>query len=229
MEPMKSLTLLDMFLAADVVVQTVIIGLLIASLWSWAIILEKSWRIRRLRRRADAFDDRFWSGGSLDDLFDDVAQNPQDPMQECFVVGMREWRQSTKRMYGSTELRAGISQRVERVMTVTMERELASIQRHLSFLATLGSTAPFVGLFATVWGIMNSFQAIAVSGNTSLAVVAPGIAEALFATAVGLIAAIPAVVAYNALSTSINGYASRLGSFLDEFSTILNRHLEERM
>jgi biopolymer transport protein TolQ len=224
-----SLSMFDLFLQADSIVKLVMLILLIASFWSWAVIFDKVLRLRRLQQAAASFEDTFWSGGSLDDLYDRVGQRPMDPMSAVFAAAMREWRRSAaKGLLGTPGVRSSLQQRIERVMNVTVGREMDRVERFMSFLATVGSTAPFIGLFGTVWGIMNSFQAIAASKNTSLAVVAPGIAEALFATALGLVAAIPAVVAYNKLATDFGRYASRLEGFATEFSAILSRQLDER-
>src|SRR5919206_651443 len=223
------LSILGLFLQADIIVKVVMLLLLIASFWSWAVIFDKVMRLRRLRRDAQSFEESFWSGGSLDDLFDRVGNRPTDPMSAIFAAAMREWRRSAaKGLIGSPTLRASLQDRIERVMNVTVGREMERLEKFMPYLATVGSTAPFVGLFGTVWGIMNSFQAIAAQKNTSLAVVAPGIAEALFATALGLVAAIPAVIAYNKLSTDFGRYAGRLEAFASEFSAILSRQLDER-
>ena len=225
----SSLSMFDLFLQSDSIVKFVMLILLAASFWSWAVIFDKVLRLRRLRQAASSFEDTFWSGGSLDDLYDRVGQRPIDPMSAVFGAAMREWRRSAaKGLLGTPGMRSSLQQRIERVMNVTVGREMDRVERFMSFLATVGSTAPFVGLFGTVWGIMNSFQAIAASKNTSLAVVAPGIAEALFATALGLVAAIPAVVAYNKLATDFGRYAGRLEGFATEFSAILSRQLDER-
>ncbi|MGE0257652.1 MAG: protein TolQ [Alphaproteobacteria bacterium] len=224
-----SLSMFDLFLQSDSIVKFVMLILLLASFWSWAVIFDKVLRLRRLQRAAASFEDTFWSGGSLDDLYDRVGTRPADPMSAVFGAAMREWRRSAARgLLGTPGMRSSLQQRIERVMNVTVGREMDRVERFMSFLATVGSTAPFVGLFGTVWGIMNSFQAIAASKNTSLAVVAPGIAEALFATALGLVAAIPAVVAYNKLATDFGRYAGRLEGFATEFSAILSRQLDER-
>ena len=216
-----------LFIQADVIVKAVMIGLILASFWCWAIIFEKIMRMRRLRRQASQFEESFWSGGSLDDLFDRIGSRPVDPMSAVFSSAMREWRRSTSRSGREGDPHHSLSERIDRAMQITLNRELEQLERYMTFLASVGSTAPFVGLFGTVWGIMNSFAAIAISKNTSLAVVAPGIAEALFATALGLVAAIPAVVAYNKLSTDINRYAGRLEAFAGEFGTILSRQNED--
>ncbi|KAA0688711.1 MULTISPECIES: protein TolQ [Azospirillum] len=220
------ITMWGLFWQADLIVKVVMLMLLVASVWCWAIIIEKLMRIRRLNAQADAFEESFWSGGSLDALYDRIGQNPTDPMSATFAAGMREWRHAADRGIGS--MKGSLQQRVERVMSVTIGREMLRAERYMTFLASVGSTAPFIGLFGTVWGIMNSFTSIAASGNTSLAVVAPGIAEALFATALGLVAAIPAVISYNKFTTDLGRYADRLETFSGEFSAILSRHLEER-
>ena len=222
-------SLWGLFIKADLIVKIVIVLLFLASIWCWAIIVEKFLRIRRLRGLADEFEDSFWSGGSLEDLYDRLSERPGHPMEVLFTAAMREWRRSTSRgLTHDDTLRAGIRERIAQVMQVTLNREMERLERYLSFLATVGSTAPFLGLFGTVWGIMNSFQAIAISKNTNLSVVAPGIAEALFATALGLVAAIPAVIAYNKFASDLSRYANRLEGFSGEFNAILSRQLEER-
>ncbi|HYH37186.1 MAG TPA: protein TolQ [Azospirillum sp.] len=221
------ITIWGLFWQADLLVKLVMLLLLAASVWCWAIIIEKLMRLRRLNAQADAFEEAFWSGGSLDALYDRIGKRPEDPMSATFAAGMREWRHAADRGLGSA-MKTSLQQRVERVMSVTIGREMARAERYMTLLASVGSTAPFIGLFGTVWGIMNSFTSIAASNNTSLAVVAPGIAEALFATAMGLLAAIPAVIAYNKFSTDLSRYADRLETFAGEFAAILSRHLEER-
>ncbi len=223
------LTVIGLFLHADWIVKGVLVLLILASIWSWAIIIEKIFRLRKLDGQAGDFEDLFWSGGALEDLYDRVGVQPQDPMSAMFGAAMREWRRSAARGTATaTQMRAGLQQRIERVMYVTLGREMDRLERYMTFLASVGSTAPFIGLFGTVWGIMNSFHAIGASKNTSLAVVAPGISEALFATALGLVAAIPAVIAYNKLSSDLTRYAGRLEAFAGEFGAILSRQLEER-
>ncbi|WNJ98986.1 protein TolQ [Thalassospiraceae bacterium LMO-JJ14] len=217
-------TIISMFLRADIVVKSVMVILVLASIWCWAIIFEKLLTVRRLNKRSSEFEQAFWSGKSLDDLFDRVAANPRDPMAAVFSAAMREWRRVSNS--ASANIKLGLSERIDRVMQITVHREMDRAEKYMTFLATTGATAPFVGLFGTVWGIMHSFQSIAISSNTSLAVVAPGIAEALFATALGLLAAIPAVVAYNKLSRDLDRYAGRLESFAGEFSAILSREMD---
>ena len=217
-----------LFLRADPVVKAVIILLLVASIWCWAIIFDKVMGLRRLNARSTDFEQAFWSGNSLDDLYERIASQPRDPMSAVFVSAMREWRRTSTNGAAGPDTRVGVSDRIDRVMQITLDREMDRTEKNMTFLATTGSTAPFIGLFGTVWGIMNSFQAIAISKNTSLAVVAPGIAEALFATALGLLAAIPAVVAYNKLSKDMDRFAGRLDSFAGEFSAILSREMDSK-
>jgi biopolymer transport protein TolQ len=209
---------------ADPVVKAVLALLVLASIWSWTVIFDKLFRIGRLRRKARAFERDFWSGAALDDLYRRLGHQADHPMAMLFAAAMEEWRDSP-RPPASSGARA-LLERIGKVMTLTLDRELELLERYLSSLATIGSTAPFVGLFGTVWGIMNSFQSIALTKNTTLAVVAPGIAEALLATALGLVAAIPAVVAYNKLSGDLDRYANRVTSFADEFTVVLSRELE---
>ncbi|TQV81740.1 protein TolQ [Denitrobaculum tricleocarpae] len=223
------LTVWGLFLQADIVVKIVMVMLLVASVWSWAIIFEKTLKMRRLRSLAEQFEEAFWSGGSLDDLYDRIDKRPPDPMSSLFVSAMREWRRSSSKGLGvSDQTRLSLQQRIERVMDISLGREMERLERHMIFLASVGASAPFIGLFGTVWGIMNAFTSIAASKNTSLAVVAPGIAEALFATALGLVAAIPAVIAYNKISTDLGRYGGRLEAFAGEFGAILSRQLEEK-
>ncbi len=218
-----------LFMQADIIVKAVMIALVICSVWSWAIILQKRGLLKKLYRRAARFEDAFWSGEPLDKLYHRVKKNQDDPMLAVFAAGMEEWQTGVEHGLPSKEsLQAGLRQRVERAMSVTIGKEMHRLERGMTFLASVGSTAPFIGLFGTVWGIMNSFASIAQTNNTSLAVVAPGIAEALFATALGLVAAIPAVLAFNVFSSSLNAYADKLETFMSEFSTILSRHLDSQ-
>ncbi len=215
----------QLFLQAHIVVKFVMVGLMLASVWSWAIIVEKLFAFRRARSEADRFEAMFWSGQSLEELYTGMSRGKTFSMAALFVAAMREWKRSVE---GNIRALGGIQLRVEKVMDVTISREMERLDRRLLFLATVGSTAPFVGLFGTVWGIMTSFQAIAASQNTSLAVVAPGIAEALFATALGLLAAIPAVIAYNKFSADSARLAQRLEAFADEFAAIVSRQIDVR-
>jgi biopolymer transport protein TolQ len=221
------LSLWGLFVEADIVVKLVMLGLLAASVWVWAVVFEKWTSLRRVNRDADAFEDKFWSGGSLDELYDQEGTKPVHPMAAVFGAAMGEWRRSA-RVAGADMSRSGARDRVDRAISVTVQREMDRLERWMIFLASVGATAPFIGLFGTVWGIMHSFSAIAALHNTNLAVVAPGIAEALFATAIGLVAAIPAVLAYNKISNDLGRFASRLEGFGAEFSAILSRQSEER-
>jgi biopolymer transport protein TolQ len=225
--PTGDLSLITLFLQADIVVKFVMLLLLFASIWVWAIVFEKITTLRRVNRLAAAFEDRFWSGGSLEDLYDQEGVRPAHPMAAVFGAAMGEWRRSS-RVAGADMARGSVRDRIDRAMNVTVTREMERLERWMVFLASVGSIAPFIGLFGTVWGIMHSFSAIAAMHNTNLSVVAPGIAEALFATAIGLVAAIPAVLAYNQISTSLARFASRLEGFGVEFGAILSRQSEER-
>lgn len=218
---------IGLFLQADIVVKVVMVALIFASVWSWAIIISKRGLLARLNKRANKFEDSFWSGEPLDKIYARVKKSKEDPLLRTFSAGMDEWKAGIVGGMPSNEiLQASLKQRVERSMSVAIGREINHLESGMTFLASVASSAPFIGLFGTVWGIMNSFTAIAQSNNTSLAVVAPGIAEALFATAIGLVAAIPAAIAYNVLSNKINRYADRLEAFMEEFSAILSRHLD---
>lgn len=221
------LSMIGLFMQADLVVKAVMLVLIFASVWSWAIIFEKRRTLKVLNSRANKFEDSFWSGEPLDKLYQRVKKGKQDPLIKTFSAGMEEWQNGVAGGIPSTEnMQASLKQRVERAMSVAINREMASLERGMTFLASIGSTATFIGLFGTVWGIMNSFSAIAGTQNTSLVVVAPGIAEALFATAIGLIAAIPAVLAYNIFTTGLARYADRLDAFTSDFAAILSRHLD---
>src|SRR6476659_5838247 len=214
-----------MFIHADAIVEGVMIGLLITSIWVWAIAIEKVFLYRRSRVSMDSFEQAFWSGQSLEELYRSVSSRPSHSMAALFVAAMREWKRSLE---GQARSFAGLQMRIEKVMAVTISREVERLERRLLVLATVGSAGPFIGLFGTVWGIMTSFQSIAASKNTSLAIVAPGIAEALFATAIGLVAAIPATIFYNKFASEVNKQSQRLEGFADEFSAILSRQIDER-
>jgi len=225
--PVLNLSAWALFLQADIVVKAVVVLLVLMSLWSWAIIFDKVFRLRSLFKQAEQFEEKFWSGQSLEDLFERVGQRPREPMATIFTAAMREWRRSAGK--GGTAPTAGsalLGERVDRVMKISLEREMDHLNRRMIFLASTGSVAPFLGLFGTVWGIMNTFTAIGASSDTSLATVAPGIAEALFATALGLVAAIPAVVFFNKISSDLSRYALRLENFAGEFGAILSRQLD---
>ncbi|MEQ8701228.1 MAG: protein TolQ [Bauldia litoralis] len=224
--PAGDISLISLFFQAHIVVKAVILGLLLASVWSWAIIVDKTVLYSRTRRQMDRFEKVFWSGQSLEDLYRSLSGRTPSGMASIFVAAMREWKRSFE---AGARSPIGLQTRIEKVLDVTINRETDRLERRLLFLATVGSAGPFVGLFGTVWGIMSSFQAISASKNTSLAVVAPGIAEALLATALGLLAAIPAVIAYNKLSNEAGRIGQRLEGFADEFSAILSRQIDERV
>jgi len=214
---------LALFLRASLTVKLVMLMLIVASFWSWAIIIQKHINYRRARSESTVFDQAFWSGEPLDELFDTIGGQPRGASQKIFSAGMLEWRRSHRQDGG---LIAGAQARIDRSMDVAIAKESEALNTGLSFLATVGSTAPFVGLFGTVWGIKTAFEEIAIQQNTNLAVVAPGIAEALLATGLGLLAAIPAVVFYNKLSSDSDQIVSGYEAFADEFATILSRQLD---
>jgi len=222
---MADLSLLTLFWDSALIVKSVMIGLLICSVWVWAIAIEKTLLYRRMRKAMDRFEQAFWSGESLEELYRALSARPTHSMAALFVAAMREWKRSLESEVHSF---SGLQMRIEKVMDVTIAREIELLERGLLVLATVGSAGPFVGLFGTVWGIMTSFQSIAASKNTSLAVVAPGIAQALFATAIGLVAAIPATIFYNKFASEVNKQAQRLEGFADEFAAILSRQIDQR-
>ena len=221
-----SVSLWELFWQAGLIVKLVMIGLLFASIWSWAIIIDKTMRFGAFRRQLNKFESHFWSGQSLEELYHTLSERRTSGMGALFVAAMREWKKSFEKGARSP---IGLQARIEKAMDVTLAREMDSLESRLGFLATVGSAAPFVGLFGTVVGIMTSFQAIAGSKSTNLAVVAPGIAEALLATAIGLVAAIPAVVAYNKFSADSGKLVGRMEGFADEFAAILSRQIDEKL
>ena len=206
----SDVSILSLFWSAHPVVKGVMLGLLTCSIWVWAIAIEKWFLFARTRRSMDRFEKTFWSGQSLEELYRTVSSRPNHSMAALFVAAMREWKRSFE---GQVRSFAGLQMRIEKVMDVTIAREVERLERRLLVLATVGSAGPFIGLFGTVWGIMTSFQSIAASKNTSLAVVAPGIAEAIF---------------YNKFSSEVNKQAQRLEGFADEFAAILSRQIDER-
>ncbi|MFN7012188.1 MAG: protein TolQ [Allorhizobium sp.] len=215
-----------LFMQAGFVVKMVMLGLLAASVWTWAIVIDKFMSFSRARRQFDQFEQVFWSGQSLEELYRTLAERSNTGLAAMFVAAMREWKKSFERGARSP---IGLQMRIDRAMDVTLARESETLEARLGSLATIGSAAPFVGLFGTVVGIMTSFQAIAGSKSTNLAVVAPGIAEALLATAIGLVAAIPAVIAYNKFSGEAGKLTARMEGFADEFSAILSRQIDEKL
>ena len=222
-------SLFSLFLRADLVVKSVIIILILASIYSWMIIVSKIINLNRLKKLDLEFEEIFWSGNSFEDLFETFNYNQNDLKSKIFCSAITEWRKNNKNSF-DRELDSlnSLKERMSRSMQITFNKESEIIEKNLTFLATAGSTSPFLGLFGTVWGIMNSFQSIAIAQNTNLSVVAPGIAEALFATALGLFVAIPAVVAYNKITSDLSKYFISLETFMDEFTTIFFRQLENK-
>ena len=223
---MHDFSMVGMFMQADWVVKLVMILLIMASFWCWAIIVEKWYLFRNVKAKAQRFENEFWSSDALDKFYEKSKKRANHPMAIIFVAAMEEWFRSKTGNSPAAGLKMSLRERIVQVMQVSRNRELEQVESGLGFLATVGSSAPFIGLFGTVWGIMNSFHAIAASKNTSLVAVAPGIAEALFATAIGLFAAIPAVIAYNKFSNELARFSNKLEDFSTEFDTILSRQLE---
>ncbi|MBK66868.1 MAG: protein TolQ [Rickettsiales bacterium] len=224
------MSIMGLFWQADLIVKIVMLMLIAASIWCWAIIFDKYLTLKSLKSKGRSFEKQFWSGESLEKLYEKTSKKPTDPMCRTFNAGMKEWKLANEKGLsgtGSAQASMSVQQRLEKAMDISISRDMERLEKSMTVLASVGSTAPFVGLFGTVWGIMNSFTAIAASNTTNLAVVAPGIAEALFATALGLVAAIPAVIAYNKFSTDIGRYGDSLDSFATEFSTILSRYMDE--
>jgi biopolymer transport protein TolQ len=223
-----SFNFLTLFMRADWVVKAVMVGLALGSLWSWAVILDKWFRFAALNREADRFEKDVGLGQSLEDIAAQAGERPSHALPRMLQAALREWRDSRARPSSSEGQTAFLVQRIDRVLDAIIARESARVEDGLGLLAIVATASPFVGLFGTVWGIMHAFQAIAIQKNTNLAVVAPAIAEALFATAIGLIAAIPAYIAFNAFSTKAGKYAARLEGFADDLSTAIQRRLAER-
>jgi biopolymer transport protein TolQ len=222
----SDVTLWSLFMQAGFVVKLVMLGLIGASIWTWAIVADKWISFGKFRRQLDQFEQVFWSGQSLEELYRTLSDRKSSGMSAIFVSAMREWKKSFERGAKSP---IGLQMRIDKAMDVALAREAEALESRLGSLASVGSAAPFIGLFGTVVGIMTSFQAIAGSKSTNLAVVAPGIAEALLATAIGLLAAIPAVIAYNKFSADAGKLSARMEGFADEFSGILSRQIDERM
>lgn len=218
-------SLMALFLRATLVVKIVMILLMAASFWSWAVIIEKHIAFRRQRREAGMFEDAFWSGQPLDELYERLSGKSHSALERIFLAGMSEWRKS---FASGGAVVPGAQQRIDRALSVAVARESDDTGSRLGFLATVGSISPFVGLFGTVWGIKNAFEEIAIQQNTNLATVAPGIAEALVATALGLLAAIPAVIFYNKLSGDADRIHGDMENFSDEFGVILSRQIERK-
>ncbi|KFB08830.1 protein TolQ [Nitratireductor basaltis] len=224
--PGGDLSIWSLFWEAGWVVKLVMIGLLVASVWCWAIIIDKLVSFARMRMALNRFEQVFWSGQSLEELYRSLSERKTTGMGSIFVAAMREWKKSFEKGARSPH---GLQMRIDKAMDLALAREMERLEGRLGFLASIGSAAPFIGLFGTVVGIMTSFQAIAGSKSTNLAVVAPGIAEALLATAIGLLAAIPAVIGYNKLTSDAGKIGARMEGFADEFSAILSRQIDEKV
>lgn len=226
--PNNHMSILSMINSADITSKLVMLILAVASIWSWTIIFEKIFVLRRMKKKMIEFENFFWSGQVLETLYDSVKSKIDNPLSAIFISAMNECkRNETKKISGDTLLKIGHKDRVFQGMTLIRDREVERLEKNLGFLAIVGSNALFVGLFGTVWGIMHSFQSIAASKNTTLAVVAPGIAEALLATAVGLLAAIPCVIFYSHLMSQISSISNKIDDFISELNTILSRAIDE--
>ncbi len=225
--PVHDLSLIGMFMQSDMVVKFVILALFFASFWCWAIIFDKILAFKLVERKTNKFERSFWSGELLERIYEGIKGKANHPMAKIFVSAMREWKMQDEVVSERAELKVGLKERIFQAMSLVRNQELDKLERNINILATVGSTAPFVGLFGTVWGIMNSFQSIALAKNTTLAVVAPGIAEALFATAIGLFAAIPAVIFYNKFTSDVTRLANKLEDFSGELGAILSRELDK--
>jgi biopolymer transport protein TolQ len=219
----------SLFMRADWVVKLVMLGLAAASLWSWSVILDKAFRFNALNREANRFEDAVASGRSLEDVAAEAGEQPRHALPRMLQGALKEWREARAKGQATDSQAAFLIQRIDRVLDTTIARESARVEDGLGLLAIVATASPFVGLFGTVWGIMQAFQAIAIQKNTSLAIVAPSIAEALFATAIGLVAAIPAYIAFNKFSTDAGKYTARLEGFADDLSTAIQRRLAERV
>jgi biopolymer transport protein TolQ len=226
----ESFNFVSLFMRADWVVKLVMCGLALASLWSWTVILDKTFRFGALNREANRFEDQVASVRSLEDVAADAGERPRHALPRMLQAALREWRDARAKGASLGDSQAAfLIQRIDRVLDAIIARESARVEDGLGILAIVATASPFIGLFGTVWGIMHAFQAIALQKNTNLAVVAPSIAEALFATAIGLVAAIPAYIAYNAFSTKAGKYGARLEGFADDLSTAIQRRLAERV
>ena len=206
-------SILNLFLRADIIVKSVIVILIASSIYSWAIIIEKYRLFKKINESSEEFENKFWKSRSAESFYNNLPQEIDDPMANVF--------KDTMQVIIKSKSKSNLSNRLESMLEVNIEKQLNVIEKNFTFLATVGATAPFIGLFGTVWGIMNSFQSIAISRNTSLAIVAPGIAEALFATALGLLAAIPAVIAYNKFNSDSKKYSQKLENFSKRFTSII--------
>ena len=233
MNSTANFSLIYLFTNSDFLTRIMSFALLFASIWSWAIIINKILTLKRIYASTMIFEEKFWSGGILDDLYSEFKDSEKNPMSDVFIAAMKEWKKSSKIIVNnkigskSSSKISNLQYRMERIMHVNLERSINKLERNIGFLGTLGSVAPFIGLFGTVWGIMSSFSSIGSNNSASLAVIAPGVAVALSTTALGLIVAIPAVIAYNRISSNIDDYALRVDNFAGEFATIISRQIDE--
>lgn len=221
----QSLSMYGMFMDSDLFMKALILSLLFASIWCWTIIFDKIRSFKKIRNAMKDFETKFWSGGSLENLYTTYAKTTTNPLANIFVAAIQEWRRSTKEGTGK-KATLKLSERVDKVMQIAIDKQVDKMETRMTFLASTGSVAPLLGLFGTVWGIMDAFNAIGATQSTNIAAVAPGVAEALFTTAVGLIAAIPAMIAYNKLTSDIDKITQRMDRFSDELGTILSRQAE---
>ncbi len=221
-----SLSMYGMFMDSDLFMKALILGLLFTSVWCWTIIFDKVMTFKRLRQNMKDFERKFWSGGSLEALYNTYAKDAKNPLAMIFVGAIQEWRRSTSEGR-SKKATIKVSERIDKVMQIAIDRQVDKMETRMTFLASTGSVAPLLGLFGTVWGIMDAFNSIGATQSTNIAAVAPGVAEALFTTAVGLIAAIPAVIAYNKLTNDIERMTQRMETFSGELGAILSRQMEQ--
>ncbi len=227
----STFSMFSLFSGSDVMTRFVSIMLVLASIYAWAIIIEKALSLKKIKAQSLAFERKFWSGGSLEDLFNSLKSKALDPMAIVFISAMKEWKKSSAilKSKNSQHKTGNINQRIERVMNITIEKEMSKLEKRIDFLSMVGSTAPLVGLFGTIWGIMNSFSAIGATNSTTLGVIAPGVATALSTTALGLIVAIPAVIGYNKISNDLSNYSMKLEGFSGEFTAIISRQIDENI
>ena len=227
----STFSLFGLFTQSDLMTRFTSIMLVLASIYAWAIIIEKTFTLKKIKTQSFAFERKFWSGGSLEELFNSLRSKAVDPMAIVFIAAMKEWKKSSSllRSKNNVSKTANLHERIEKVMVISIEREMGKLEQRIDFLSMIGSIAPLVGLFGTIWGIMSSFSAIGASSSTTLGVIAPGIATALSTTALGLIVAIPAVIGYNKITSDLTAYNSKLEAFSGEFTAIISRQIDENI
>ncbi len=225
----STFSLFSLFTQSDIMTRFSAIMLVLSSIYAWTIIIEKTFTLKKIKFKSSIFEKKFWSGGSLEELFASIRTKAYDPMSIVFIAAMKEWKKSSSILKGKNTLgkTIGVNERIEKVMDITIEREMGKLEQHIDFLSMIGSTAPLIGLFGTIWGIMSSFSAIGSANNATLNVVAPGVATALSTTALGLIVAIPAVIGYNKITSDLSSYGTKLESFSGEFTAIISRQIDE--